>query len=388
MSKLYLVLSFLVLPLLTLKIYSQYKYLGYDPPGEIPEIFAPGVISNDVTGEYSISFSSDGNMVLFSRFNAQNGSNTTWYSEYRDNKWTDPVIPDFARDTYSVEAFFISHNEIIFISDRFHSPQSALFSPQIYTSKYEDSEWTTPTLLSVNMSGNKKMGASQASNGTLYFSQQDDNDITFHIWKCELADGEYKEPVKLAGWINQFPQSGHCYIAPDETYLLFDAATNYPDNWNTSIFISFRLDDNTWDRPVKLSSLINQGDVNYMPYVSPDQKYLFFCRAGNIYWADISRLLGTSSSMHIGMSEQAEKPLLFPNPVKDRIILELNGIIVGQDEIHILNSMGQTVNHYAEIHMISDCGQKILINVQKLEAGMYSLRSISSSELNLKFIKN
>ena len=74
------------------------------------------------------------------------------------------------------------------------------------------------------------------------------------------------------------------------SYLIFDAASNYPDNWNTYIFISFRNTDESWGRPTKLNSQINSGDVNYMPYISPDQQFLFFCRQGDLYWADATKI--------------------------------------------------------------------------------------------------
>ncbi len=59
-------------------------YLGQSPPGQTPEVFAPGVLST-TAHEYHISFAPDGREIYFSR-----GSVGTLLTRWRDDGWTAP----------------------------------------------------------------------------------------------------------------------------------------------------------------------------------------------------------------------------------------------------------------------------------------------------------
>ena len=50
--------------------------------------------------------------------------------------------------------------------------------------------------------------------------------------------------------------------------------------------ISFRKEDGTWTKKVNMETILNRNLVGGCPYVSPDGKYFFFTRNGDIYWVD------------------------------------------------------------------------------------------------------
>ena len=77
----------------------------------------------------------------------------------------------------------------------------------------------------------------------------------------------------------------HPFIAPDESYLIFDAMPHGPEE-GARLFISFRKEDGTWRKAINLSEIWESGDPEMAASVSPDGKYLFFAREGNIYWVD------------------------------------------------------------------------------------------------------
>jgi hypothetical protein len=55
------------------------------------------------------------------------------------------------------------------------------------------------------------------------------------------------------------------------------------------IYISYKNDDGTWALPINLGNRINTGAHERSPYISPDNKYLFFWRvtsSSDIYWVD------------------------------------------------------------------------------------------------------
>jgi hypothetical protein len=112
MKKLVLTLYLLISTLLFLTAQKSYlpeltgPYLGQKPPGLIPEIFAPGIVSTEKAWEAAISFSPDGKEVFFTRReDIQRTENRIMYSEFSDGKWTKPSLAPFARDITDYEAF-------------------------------------------------------------------------------------------------------------------------------------------------------------------------------------------------------------------------------------------------------------------------------------------
>lgn len=88
-------------------------------------------------------------------------------------------------------------------------------------------------------------------------------------------------------------KSFHPFIAPDESYLLFDSEreSGYGDS---DIYISFRLKDGSWGVPINLGDKINTEAWEACASVTPDGKYLFFNRNMipgsyenvDIFWVD------------------------------------------------------------------------------------------------------
>jgi Tol biopolymer transport system component len=85
----------------------------------------------------------------------------------------------------------------------------------------------------------------------------------------------------------------HPFIAPDESYLLFDAQkeNGYGD---ADIYISFKQKDGTWGNGINLGDKINTDAWEASASITPDGKYLFFSRnVGSddyenvdIFWVD------------------------------------------------------------------------------------------------------
>jgi len=67
--------------------------------------------------------------------------------------------------------------------------------------------------------------------------------------------------------------------------LIFDTMFHGPEE-GARLFISFRKDAGTWRKVVNLSEVWKSRDPEMAASVSPDGKYLFFAREGNIYWVD------------------------------------------------------------------------------------------------------
>ncbi|MCK5148634.1 hypothetical protein KAR48_17905 [bacterium] len=77
----------------------------------------------------------------------------------------------------------------------------------------------------------------------------------------------YTFPERLDEAVNQ-GGGNHPYIAPDESYLLFDRGDD--------LVISFRDLDGNWMSPQNLGKQVNSEYMERRPFVTFDGQYLFF----------------------------------------------------------------------------------------------------------------
>jgi hypothetical protein len=97
--------------------------------------------------------------------------------------------------------------------------------------------------------------------------------------------------------INKGKYIAHPFIAPDESYLMWDAEE---ENESTpDIYISFRQKDGSWGDAINMGDKINTPLYEQRPKVTPDGKYSFFWKGdvkirkdgsryveGSPYWVD------------------------------------------------------------------------------------------------------
>lgn len=255
-------------------------YLGQKPPGQIPEIFAPNIISTGAQHS-SVYFSPDGREVYFSQMFPR--PSLILYMCEENGIWIPPQIvcegltPGLAPDG-----------------------KTALFATwELWRLFKTPSGWTEPEKLGPHINFQERQDTPYvAANGTLYFcSQRGERD---GIYRAKLGNGAYLEPERLEFGISS-EYSDFCpYIAPDESYLIF--ASTRPGYGITDLYISFQNQDSTWTKPKNMGPVINTGAKEAFPFVSFDGKYLFFMSnrvselnrtripdgPGNVFWMDAS----------------------------------------------------------------------------------------------------
>jgi hypothetical protein len=256
-------------------------YLGQPLPGTNPEIFAPGIISNPPVGAYSITISRNGDEIYFSRNDGTR--NTTWFTKLVDTTWSVPAIASFAQEGYNTEAFFTPYSDtLLYISDRKDPSDSLTIKKRIWYVVRSETGWSYPRVFPIPSSARDRYSPSIAINGNIYFSEVG-GISDWHIYKSELVSGVYQQPVKLGNEINGFTISAHCYIASDESFMIFDAMSAT----GGFLYFSKKNIDGSWNTAIKLDEQINSTNNQYLAYLSSDKKYLFFTKNQNdIYWCE------------------------------------------------------------------------------------------------------
>jgi len=256
-------------------------YLGQNPPGTTPEYFGAGIIDNDER-VFAITFSPDGKECFYTK---TFDDNTIMTTKEENGKWLEPKIAFFSGKTFDFEPHITPDGtKLIFGSDR-ALPGTAEKGMHQWTLKKTDSGWSEPEPMGSPFDQGFCMYVSVANSGNIYFTGQG------AIYESKYIDGKYFSPEKPDYNINALPAAAHPFIAPDESYLLFDAQ---PQDGNSELYISFKGDDNTWLKAVKLDSTFNTSANELCSFVSRDDKYMFFSRMspgkGDIFWVDTKAL--------------------------------------------------------------------------------------------------
>jgi hypothetical protein len=255
-------------------------YLGQKQPGERPELFAPGIVSN-CTQHSSACFTPDGRAVYFSRMLPQ--PSVIMVMEEAKDGWTSPqewvkgLTPGLSPD-----------GRVLYFSRDW----------ALWKMVKSGTGWSKPEKLGPVVNFQKRQdGPSVTRNGVIYFcSMYGDMD---GIYRAFPEKGAFIKREKLGSGINRGPVDGMPYIAPDESFLIF-ASFRRGGYGMSDLYITFRGEDGQWTNPVNMGPQINSPYKDGYPWVTPDGRFFFFNSSrptilnerpvpdgpGNVFWVD------------------------------------------------------------------------------------------------------
>ncbi|MBN1940035.1 MAG: PD40 domain-containing protein [Candidatus Aminicenantes bacterium] len=245
-------------------------YLGQTPPGSIPEKFAPGFIS--IFGyDFVPTFSPALDEVFWGHRPTEEGSdNKLYYSRMVNGRWEKPVLAPFSSGAMEYEAQLAVDGKTLYFTR----------DGDLYLSRKTETGWSEARVLDPPVT--KGMCPAVAANGNLYFTAA--RNKVYGIFCSRFADGSYQEPeiaIRMAA---------HSWIAPDESFMVFDKYIFNNGVQTSKLYVSFRRSDETWGDPIDLGRDVNVNGTELIAKISPDGKYLFFQRKvdgdTDIYWVD------------------------------------------------------------------------------------------------------
>ncbi|MCP4217627.1 MAG: hypothetical protein GY765_23495 [bacterium] len=261
-------------------------YLGLKAPDTTPRLFAPGIISTDGY-EFAGTFSPDCQEFYFTRNGGEEKlkTNTIMVTRMEKNRWTKPVPASFSGKYNDIEPHISTDGKRFYYSSRRPGNRDEIQgSSRQWFMERKGAGWAEPKPLGGYFKGRFSMFLTRAAGGSLYFTGRNEKK-DFVITVAEMKDGKMQEPRILSQRVNRFNYNAHPYIAPDESYLIFDAQPKSPENFSDCLYISYKNDDGSWTEARRLGN----GTVDFKgmcPMVSPDGKYLFYSKRGNFYWVD------------------------------------------------------------------------------------------------------
>lgn len=238
-------------------------YLGQKPPGLAAEVFASGIVSTALYELFS-AFTPDMKEFYFVRYDEEDKPSMIVYKS-QNNQWHKTIIGPR-------------------VGEPFISPDGKTMHLGSRYMERTDAGWSELKSLGSPYTEFDIMRLTASSKGTYFFDTMGEEPIRYSLF----TDGKREEPKTLNIDLGKY--NAHPWIAPDESYLIWDdqRESGYGD---ADIYISFREHDGSWGPAINLGDKINSDKSDSYATVTPDGKYILFNRSidennVDIYWAD------------------------------------------------------------------------------------------------------
>lgn len=269
------------------------KFLGEEPPGLIPKKFAPTTISLPDRYEFGSTFSEDGKEFFFATETFRKPE--ILWARYENHSWTAPALL-MSHEQYGYNDPFLSPDgkRLFFISDRPLKGSGEKKDIDIWYIERTNSGWSEPVNAGREINTDKnEYYISFTENGRIYFSSNGgttaNSEKNYDIKTSNFKDGKFQSSQPLGSAINSEHYEADVFVSPDETYIIY--CSERPNgNGQGDLYISFKDKQGGW-RPAKnLGAPVNTAGYEFCPFVTSDNKFLFFSRDGDIYWVSTALL--------------------------------------------------------------------------------------------------
>jgi hypothetical protein len=286
--------TFILLVLLVLSLNMGYSqpiptdslYLAQTPPGNTPILFQLP-ISTGTRPIERITISSDNKEIYYSEIDGYPPNILRIKSyKYINNKWQGPFL---VFDGYMAPALSVN-DSVMYMQmnlDGYATTACTFYSIR------NSSGWSTPVR---RLSTNLATHYFQETNLKNYYLSTTFPGPSLRDISTLLINGTDTTIKNLGAPISTGSNEGDFFIVRDESYIIHARSTPpLPGD----LYISYKKSDGTWTNSKSLGPQINLPNPSweYGPFVTQDNKYLFFSRGGstmptyNTYWVKIDNII-------------------------------------------------------------------------------------------------
>jgi|GEM_PF-640587 len=270
----------------------EIRYLDNNIPGLEPKIYAPDIISLKDRFEHGISIQKNGSEHIIGLDGGKYWTYNGFLRLKRDEKgmltidtlhFADHILRKNKSMIGGEPNVTQNNREMYFVTD---------YPTDIWrVSCDRNGKWYEPVKLdtAVNSIGPEWFPVI-ASDNCLYFARDTKNKVV--IYKAEKVDGVYKKVSKIDAAFNY--DCGDMVFSKKMDYIVF-ASPREGGFGNTDLYIAFKKENGEWTDGINLGPNINTKGFELAPYLSPDDKFLFFTRrdtygdatVSDIYWVSL-----------------------------------------------------------------------------------------------------
>ncbi len=263
-------------------------YLGQKPPGMTPKVFAPGIVTTDLNEHGAPTFSPDLSEMYWSPQFRDIGGGRILFMKMIESLWQPPKTAPFSEDFKNQNPFLSVDGKRLFFKS-FRPIEAEVYrNGAFWVTERTAGGWSAPRPLgpAVN-SGSMGQQISESLNRNLYYAcGRPSGKGLWDIYRVRYASGQYAEPENLGDSINTEFYDGSPYISPDEKWLIFSSVSRPDGHGGSDLYVSHVDENGAWAKAVNMGSAVNTKEHEGYPIVSPDGKYLFYVRNGDVYWVD------------------------------------------------------------------------------------------------------
>ncbi|KGL63455.1 six-bladed beta-propeller, TolB-like protein [Polaribacter sp. Hel1_85] len=250
---------------------TKMQFLTDEIPNNIPFEFKPNIVPENKLIHKGI-FSPDLKDYYYTISDNSFEKFTVFVIKNNSGNWSEPKKAFFC-SKYNEHGMSFSPdgNSIYFSSTRPTNIEGILETWHIWKSDKVNGEWKEPVFVDIPNLRKKLVSHPTITNsGTLYFHTSNLDYSEMDIYHSKEVNGKFEDAEKTT--ISMNSKTGKCtpYVSPKEDYLIFASIGNQLD-----LMISFSDGNGRWINTKKLNKEINNtGQGN--PYVTPDNKFLFY----------------------------------------------------------------------------------------------------------------
>ena len=253
-------------------------YLGQTPPGNIRKIFNLTVDQGYFAAE-KIAISPNGKEIYYEEINSSWTSFKFKYYKYYNNKWNGPfnLFNGFYCLSLSPDG-----SSIYFENNNYNDS---------WISSEQDTLWSTPVRFLKNFNVHS---LNVTSLGNYYLSSIPTGGLGQRDICQLIVENSDTSLVGLGLPLNSSTNEGDFFISNDESFII--VMSNRSGGFgSTDLFVSYRKSNDTWTNPKNMGASINTSGDDFGPYVTSDNKYLFYesgySSPSSIYWINVDELI-------------------------------------------------------------------------------------------------
>jgi hypothetical protein len=263
------------------------RYLGQTPPGNTPKAF-PLVVNEGFFAAERIAISNDGMDIYYSEIKSYypiRGENIKRYT-YANGKWKGPIdlLEGYAPAlSITGDTMFLERKDVANKSETYISVRSG-------------TTWSNPKMILTKL--DKAHYYQVTKNGNNYISSIAGNGTGLNDWCKVIVSGADTTASSLGKPLNTGGENLDFFVSRDESYMI---VTNHP-----ALAISFRNDDGSWTNPRVFGKKIDFGLGSWGPWVTPDNKYLFYSTGTkpdysdvHVYWVSIDGVIDSLKNTNL-----------------------------------------------------------------------------------------
>jgi Tol biopolymer transport system component len=247
-----------------------------------PRLFQEGIISK---GDYEShpAFSPTGDTIYFIKTSYDLQVSAICVSYLVNKFWTTPKVASFSGKYMDADPFVAKDGKTIyFMSNRpIKDGDPVKEDTDIWKVILTPAGWSKAIHLEAPInSPSDEYYPTLSDNGNMYFgsTRKDGNKGGSDIYRCRLINGKFQEAENLGDSINTTGNDYEAFIAPDESYLIYNSTPNTLSRLD--FYISFNI-KGVWTKARKLPIPLNTAGIEWSPKVTRDKKTFYFSSTRN-----------------------------------------------------------------------------------------------------------